>query len=203
MSGSRKSRAAGRRFLVSLFVRDVGDGRGSRDEGNLKLEPRLGGGYVVEQLFAVLTHERLLVVAADVVPRDPVAVHVVQHAQTRLGRAVDVELGVVRLRHLLVAALAPRAVRPAGRRLVGGRYLAARGRPEPAVQLLRLQVRTVLAALEVAQPPAGPYVRCVVCKRPGGTTVLLHGYAYTSIYVYVYIVTAMYLSLKKPAEFCR
>lgn len=128
----------------------------------LQLEPRVGGGHVVEQLVAVLAHERLLVVAPDVVPRDAVAVHVVQHAQARLLRTVDVGLGVVRLRHLLVPGLAPRAVRPAGRRPVGGRQLAARRRPEPTVHVLRLQVRPVLAALEVAQPPAGPYVGRVV-----------------------------------------
>lgn len=132
-----------------------------------RLEPerRVGGGHVVEQLVAVLAHERLLVIAPDVVPRDPVAVHVVEHAQARLDGAVDVELGVVRLRFLLVAALAPRHVRPTGRRLVGGRDLAARRRPEPSVHALRFQVGPVLAALEVAQPSAGPYVRRVICTR--------------------------------------
>lgn len=131
----------------------------------LELEPRVSSGYVVEQLFAVLAHKRLLVVAPDVVPRDAVAVHVVEHAQTRLLRSVDVRLSVVRLRRLLVAGLAPRAVGPAGRRLVGGRQLAARRRPEPAVHVLRFQVRSVLAALKVAQPPAGPYVRRIICDR--------------------------------------
>jgi len=129
-----------------------------------ELESRVGGSHVVEQLIAVLTHERLLVIATDVVPRDTIAVHVVQHAQARLHRSVDVELCVVRLRYLLVTALAPRSVRPAFRCLVGGRYLAPGGRPEPSVHVLRLQVRTVLAALEVAKPTAGPDIRSIVCE---------------------------------------
>lgn len=133
--------------------------------GRLELESRVGGGHVVEQLVAVLAHERFLVVATDIVPCDSVAVHVVQHAQARLGRAVDVELRVVRLRRLLVSALAPRVVRPTGRRLVGGGQLAPGGRPEPSVHVLRFQVRPVLAALEVTQPSAGPYVWGVVCGQ--------------------------------------
>lgn len=140
-------------------MRSDGKWKGKVD---LKLETRVGGGHVVEQLVAVFAHERLLVIATDVVPRNAVTVHVVQHAQTRFLRAVDVELGVVRLRDLLVAALAPRVVRPAGRRLVGGRHLAPGRRPEPSVHVSRFQVRPVLAAVEVAQPSAGPYVRCVV-----------------------------------------
>lgn len=155
--GERKHRSG----RVGSSTCEIG---GGGVDGVLELKPRVCGGHVVEQLVAVLAHERLLVVTTDVVPRDAVTVHVVQHAQARLHGAVDVELGVVRLRRLLMAALAPRAVRPAGRRLVGGRYLATGGRPEPAVHGLRFQVRAVLASLEVAQPAAGPYVRRVVCE---------------------------------------
>lgn len=138
----------------------------------LKLDSGVGGAHVVKQLIAVLAHERLLVIASDVVPRDSVTVHVVQHAQTRLHRAVDVELGVVGLRRLLVSALAPRVVRPVGRFLVGAGDLAPRGRPEPSVHVLRLQVRPVLAALEVAQPSAGPNVGRVICEKPNESTAL-------------------------------
>lgn len=104
---------------ISVKIDEVGR-KMEKGEVNLKLETRVGGGHVVEQLVAVFAHERLLVIATDVVPRNTVTVHVVQHAQARFLRAVDVELGVVGLRDLLVAALAPRVVRPADRRLVGG-----------------------------------------------------------------------------------
>lgn len=149
-----------------------GTGLGGGRRVSLKLESRVGGTHVVKQLIAVLAHERFLVIASDVVPRDTVAVHVVQHAQARLHRAVDVELSVVRLRLLLVSALAPRVVRPVGRRLVGAGDLAPSGRPEPSVHVLRLQVRSVLAALEVAQPSASPNVGRVVCEKTNGSAAL-------------------------------
>lgn len=149
-------------MIFEIFLKSMRlDGKW-KGMGNLELETRVGGGHVVDELVAVFAHERLLVVATDVVPCDTVTVHVVQHAQARFLRTVDVKLGIVRLWDLLVAALAPRVVRPTDRRLVGGRHLAPGGRPEPPVYVFRFQVRTVLAAIEVAQPSAGPYIRCVV-----------------------------------------
>lgn len=95
-------------------------------------------------------------------PCDAVVVDVVEHGQARLAGLVDVVLGVVWLRELLVSGLAPRVVAPAGRDAVGlGDLLAAR-RPEPAEQVLRLQVAASLAALEVAQASRRPDVRHVV-----------------------------------------
>ena len=129
---------------------------------NLQLDAGVGGGDVLEQGGRVLADDRLGVVAADVVPLEPVLVHVVEHAEARLRRLVDVELGVVRLRLLEVAGRAPRLVRPAGRRAVGGRELDARAGPEPAVDDERLQVVAV-AALEVAQAPARPDVGQFLC----------------------------------------
>lgn len=76
-------------------------------------EAGVGAGDVVEELLRVLADHGLLVVAGDVVPRDAVVVHVVEHAHARLGRAVDVELCVVGLADLLVPGLRPRVVAPA------------------------------------------------------------------------------------------
>lgn len=47
-------------------------------------------------------------------PRDAVIVHVVEHAQARLVRLVDVVFRIVGLAGLLVAGLAPGVVSPAG-----------------------------------------------------------------------------------------
>lgn len=95
-------------------------------------------------------------------PRDAVVVDVVQDGQAGLARLVDVVLGVVGLRLLLVSGLAPRVVRPARGHLVGPGDLVAGGRPEPAQEGLRLQVRASLAALEVAETARGPDVGDVV-----------------------------------------
>lgn len=73
----------------------------------------VGAGHVRQQLVGVLAHHGLLVVAGHVVPRDAVVVHVVEDGQTRLGGAVDVELGVVGLALFLVPGLRPRVVAPA------------------------------------------------------------------------------------------
>lgn len=123
----------------------------------------VGGPHELEQLVRVLAEEGLGVVAGDVVPFDPVLVDVVEDAHAGLDAAVDVELGVVRLGHQLVAELAlvargrPGLVAPAGGRRVGGGHLDAGSGPEPPVDRGRLQV-VPLAALEVAQASAGPDV---------------------------------------------
>lgn len=95
-------------------------------------------------------------VARDVVPSDAVVVDVVQHGHARFRRAVDVELGVVRLALLFVAGRGPGVVAPPGRHLGRGGDLLARRRPEPAVHVLRLEVGPVLAALEVAEAARRP-----------------------------------------------
>lgn len=87
-------------------------------------EAGVGAGDVLEQLIRVFTDHGLLVVAGDVVPRDAIVVHVVEHAQAGLRRLVDVELSVVRLPLLLVPGLRPRVVAPAVGDLEGdGIYL--------------------------------------------------------------------------------
>lgn len=101
-------------------------------------------------------------VARDVVPGDAVVVNVVQDGQAGLVGAVDVVFGIVRLSDLLVAGLRPRIEAPTVRRLVGGCHLLAIRRPEPAVQGFRLEVTSILAALEVTETPGRPDVRNVV-----------------------------------------
>lgn len=128
----------------------------------LQTDTRIGGRHIVQQLLAVLAHERLLVVACHIVPGDAVVVHVVQHRQARLARLVDVVLGVIGLRQLLVARLAPRIVAPALRNAIGRLDLLACRRPEPTEQVLRLQIGAALAALEVAQATRCPDVRHIV-----------------------------------------
>lgn len=128
----------------------------------LKTESRIGGSDVVEELIRVLADDGLLVVAGNVVPRDSVIVDVVQDGQAGLAGLVDVVLGVVRLRRLLVASLAPRVISPARWHLVGLGDLVAGGRPEPAEQALGLQIGAALAALEVAESARGPDVGNVV-----------------------------------------
>ena len=123
--------------------------------------------HILQELVGVLAHEGLGVVASDVVPLDPVVVDVIEDAHARLHAAVDVELRVVRLRHVvghelgLVAGEGPGLVAPAGRRGVGGRHLDAGPGPEPPVHGGRLQILAV-AALEVAEPARGPDVGEVV-----------------------------------------
>ena len=128
----------------------------------LQTDSRIGGAHVVQQLLGIFTHDRLLVVAGRIMPADTIVVHIVQDRQTRLGRLVDIELGVIRLRDLLVARFAPRIVSPSVRDLVGGVNLLTVVRPEPTVDVLWLQIRAALAALEVAQTSRGPDVWHVV-----------------------------------------
>lgn len=128
----------------------------------LEADAAVGAGHVVEKLLGVLADERLLVVTRDVVPSDAVIVHVVQDSQARLGSAVDVVLGIVRLPGLLVASLRPRVERPACRCLVGGCHFLAICRPEPAVQRLGLEITTVLATLKVAETSGCPDVWNIV-----------------------------------------
>ena len=71
----------------------------------LQLKIRVGGLDKLQQLLRVLADEGLGVVAGNVVPLDPVVVDVVQQAHARLHAAVDVELGVVRLAHVLALEL--------------------------------------------------------------------------------------------------
>ena len=94
------------------------------------------------------------VIATNIVPNNSVLVDVVEHSQASFGRLVDFELGVVRLRFLKVAGGAPRLSGPAGRFFVGGGQFDARAGPEPAVDDERLEVGTIVAALEVAQSTA-------------------------------------------------
>lgn len=95
-------------------------------------------------------------------PGNAVVVDVVQHGQARLGRLVDVKLGVVGLRNLLVTRLAPRVVAPALWNAVGRLDLFARRRPEPTKHVLGLQIGTSFATLEIAQATGGPDVGHIV-----------------------------------------
>ena len=106
-------------------------------------------------------------IASNVVPLDPIVVDVVEDAHARLNAFVDVELGVVGLRHIvgdelgLVAGEGPGLVAPAGRGGVGRGHLDAGSGPKPPVDSRGLEVLAV-AALEVAESARGPDVREVV-----------------------------------------
>ena len=89
-------------------------------------------------------------VAGDVVPGDAVVVDIIQHGQTRFRRLVDVEFGVIRLRHLFMPGLTPRIVRPTRNGTIGRVEFTSRRRPEPSVQTLRLEIRPSFATFEVA-----------------------------------------------------
>lgn len=120
------------------------------------------GSNVVQQFLGIFTHYGFLVVASNVVPSDTIVVHVVQHRQARFGRLVDVEFGIVWLRDLLVAGLAPWVVSPAVRDLVGSWDLLAVVGPEPSVDVLGFQIGTVFTALEVAETTGRPDVGDIV-----------------------------------------
>ena len=125
------------------------------------------GLHVLQELVGVLADEGLAVVAGDVVPLDPVQVDVVQDPHAGLGAAVDVELCVVGLGHVvaldggLVAGRRPGLVGPARGGGVGRRHLHAGPGPEPPVDGHRLQVLAI-ATSEVAEAAGGPDVRQVV-----------------------------------------
>lgn len=78
-------------------------------------------------------------------PCDSVVVNVVEDRQARLGRLVDVELGVVWLGNLLVSGLRPWVVAPADWVAVGWLDLLAVGGPEPSVEVLWEQVFAAFA----------------------------------------------------------
>lgn len=95
-------------------------------------------------------------------PSNTIVVDVVQDGQTRFGRLIDVELGVIGLRDLLVSGLAPWVVAPSLWNSVGGLDLFAGRRPEPSEDILGLQIGSALAALEVAQTTGRPDVWHIV-----------------------------------------
>lgn len=130
----------------------------------LESDSSVGGCHVVEQLVAVLANEGLLVVAGHIVPGDAVAVHIVKYSEAGLGRSVDVELCVVGLADLLVPGLAPGIEAKTVGNLVRRSHLLAGGRPEPAVDVLGLQIATILTSLEVTEATACPDVRDIACK---------------------------------------
>lgn len=101
-------------------------------------------------------------VAADVVPLDSVLIDVVEDAQTRFFRLVDLEFSVVRLGPFEVSSGAPWLVTPTGWDLVRLGQLDARAGPEPTVDQDGLQVFAI-ATLEVAQATARPDVGKFLC----------------------------------------
>ena len=84
---------------------------------------------IFQKLLRVLADEGLGVIAGDIVPLDAVIVDVVQNSHAGLHGAVDVELRVVWLGHVvgdelgLVSGVGPGLVAPAWRGGVGGSHL--------------------------------------------------------------------------------
>lgn len=128
----------------------------------LQANTRIRGRHIVEQLLGILADERLLVVAGHIMPGNAIIVHIIQHRQARFARLIDVVLGVVWLRHLLVSGLAPRIVTPALWQAIRRLDLFTCRRPEPTEDVLRLQIGAALAALKIAQPSGRPDVRHIV-----------------------------------------
>lgn len=141
------------------------------------------GSHVVQQFLGIFAHNRFLVVASNVVPSDTVIVHVVQHRQAGFGCLVDVEFGIVWLWDLLVTRLAPWVVAPAVGDLVRGWNLLAVVGPEPSVDALRFQIRTVFASLEVTQTTGRPDVwDIVLLDQTEDQVVLLLGFQRNQIH---------------------
>lgn len=128
----------------------------------LQSKARVGAGDVVQKLIAVFADERLFVVASNIVPRNTVVVDVVQNAQTRLARSVDVEFGVIGLSDLLVSRRTPWVVAETVGDLSGWCHLPSGGRPEPSVDALWFKVSSVFTTFEVAQTATGPNVWYIV-----------------------------------------
>lgn len=106
----------------------------------------------VQQLVGVLAHERLQMVAGNVVPLESVVVEVVQDGQAGLVVTLS-RLAVVRLLLAVSSGVAP----VAGVALGGRSDLDARAAPEPSVLVRGLQVRSVTAG-KVALPAGRPDV---------------------------------------------
>lgn len=104
-------------------------------------------------------------ITSDIVPSYAVVVNVIENRKARLGCAVYVELGVVRLSYFLVSGLRPWVVGPAVRRLVGRCHLLTVCRPEPSVESFRLEVPSILATFEVAETTGRPDVWHIVCWK--------------------------------------
>lgn len=95
-------------------------------------------------------------------PCDAIVVDIVQHGETLLLGLVDVVLSIVGLWALLVTGLRPGIVAPALWNAVGGLNLLAGCRPEPAINMLGLQIGTILAASEIANASSGPDVGHII-----------------------------------------
>lgn len=95
-------------------------------------------------------------------PCDAIVVHIVQYGQTLFLGLVDVVFGVIGLWALLVTGLRPGVVSPSLWNAVGGLDLLASCGPEPTVNVLGLQIGTVLAASEIANATSGPDVGHIV-----------------------------------------
>jgi hypothetical protein len=129
----------------------------------LETDASVGGCDIVEKLVIVLTDERFLVVAGDIMPGNTVIVHVVKNRKAGLICAVDVELSIVRLLNLLVPSLTPGVEAKTVRHLVRRGHFLTGGRPEPTIDVLRLKVTPIFATLEITQATAGPDVGHIAC----------------------------------------
>lgn len=122
---------------------------------NLEGQFRVAGADKVEELFAILANEWLLVVASNIVPLDAVIVEVVEDGQARLAFVV---FAVVGLRAAITTGVGPVAQGA----LVGGRDLGLRTGPEPSVDDGWLQIGAV-ASVKVAFAAASPDVLDAIC----------------------------------------
>lgn len=93
----------------------------------LETNASVGGCHIVEKLITVLTDERFLVVAGNIMPGNTITVHVVQNSKTGLGCAIDVKFSIVRLLNLLVPSPTPGVVAEPIRHLVCGSHFLTSG----------------------------------------------------------------------------
>jgi len=122
----------------------------------------------------VFTDDRLLVVAANVVPLDSVPVEVVQHCHAGLGLTVLLNLfSVVRLRSRGAETSSAGPVMEGG--TIGWTETSLVGRPEPPVDVLWEEVGAV-ATIKVTETTGGPEVRNVAIDESLHPIVFLLGF---------------------------
>lgn len=130
----------------------------------LQTDSPVGGGDIVKQLIAVLADEWFLMVARHVMPGNAIIVHIIKNCKAGFICSIDIELCIVWLANLFVPSLTPGIEAKTIGNLAGRGHLLACGWPKPAIDVLRLQVTTILTTLEVTEATTGPDVGNISCE---------------------------------------
>lgn len=140
---------------------------------NLQANSAICSGDIVEQFLAVLTNERLLVVASNVVPSNTIIVNIVKNRQTRFSGAINIKFSIIRLLLFLMPSGRPWIIIPSVWCLVSGRHLLTASRPEPSKDILWLQIRAVFTSLEVTESARSPNVWHIILLNEAEDHVIL------------------------------